>query len=494
MAQYYDEPDYTDDGAFVTIRFNDILEPNHEARYIKKFVDGIDVTDFEKRYKVGGGESGRPPKGIKMMLGIILYAIYKRIYSAHQIEKASYSYADFWIFTHKKRVSHDKISDFVNMHKEEMKPVFLETILLAEKNRLLSFRTLYQDGFQIKANASRKRNRSKGKLKERKKKIEKKLEEILTKMQESDKGDGEVSREQRKMEKELKEIEGLQEELNKKIRLRTFAKLPKEAKAIEEKMQINSTDRDAEIMKMKNGSYENAYTKINGVDGKADIIVASDVDGHYDESHKVRKITKKANENCKGLGGYRQVCADSNFNTLGSCVSLEAEGMELISPTKEHERQRKNPEKYKGGIKFEYDEGKNRFKCTEGNILEQKVQSVKVKHGSRIMLYSNEEGCGRCKRKKECTRSEYRVVRIDARYVVQQRAYERYKSEEGQKLYKKRIHIAEVFQADLKQNGNFIQLLRRGLEKVKIDLMLQDIVWNLRRIINATKGNIVWAT
>lgn len=245
---------------------------------------------------------------------------------------------------------------------------------------------------------------------------------------------------------------------------------------------------------MKKGGYENAYTKINAVDGKADIIVASDVDGHYDESHKMRKLTKEANKNVEGQGEYNQVCADSNFNTMGGCVSLEAEGMELISPTKQHESKRKNPEKYKNKITFEYQEKSNCVICSEGNKLFFNGQSAKVKYGSRMLKFNNPTACKKCKRKKECTSVKYRTVNIDARSPAQQRAYERYKSEEGQKLYKKRMHTGEVFQGDLKQNGTFIQLLRRGIKKTKVDLMLHDIVWNLRRIINTTEGKIVWVT
>ena len=79
MASNFDETDHDDDGAFVSIRFNDIIPENHPVRYIQKFISTIDISLFEKKYKVGDGQKGRSPKGIRMMLGIILYAIYDRI-------------------------------------------------------------------------------------------------------------------------------------------------------------------------------------------------------------------------------------------------------------------------------------------------------------------------------------------------------------------------------------------------------------------------------
>ena len=95
MASYFDEPDSCDDGAFIQVRFDDILPVNHPANLIKKFLSTIDLSPFIEKYQVSHGQAGRPPKGIRMMLGVLLYGIYSRIYSAHKLDKATYSYSDF---------------------------------------------------------------------------------------------------------------------------------------------------------------------------------------------------------------------------------------------------------------------------------------------------------------------------------------------------------------------------------------------------------------
>lgn len=55
MAEFFDKPNYEDDGAFITVRFNDILQPNHPAHFIKRFLESIDLKSFEKRYIAGKG-------------------------------------------------------------------------------------------------------------------------------------------------------------------------------------------------------------------------------------------------------------------------------------------------------------------------------------------------------------------------------------------------------------------------------------------------------
>ena len=494
MSSFYDEPDQYDDGEFITVRYNDILRENHPARLIKKFVSTLDITAFEERYKVGQGNKGRPPKGIKMMLGIILYALYERIYSAHDIDKATYSYSDFWIFSHKKRVSHDKISDFVNMHEEEMKDVFLETILLADSNKLLSFESLYQDGFFIKANASKEKNYTLERLDKKENRIREALDNIFAKLKE-DEIAPETIKEKENLEKKLKKISELKVELNQKIKNRLEGKRPDKIKDKLDKMTINSTDEDSNVMKMKDGSYANAYLKINAVDSKADIVVGSSVHGHFDESHNAVKLFKEANKNCSKTGEqYKSVCFDSGFNTLGSCVSFEAMGVEVISPTKQYENETRYPEKHEGKITYQYDDKKHCVICSEGAILTEQSRYESENKGTVFYKFWNKEKCKCCDRRPECTKNKkgYFEALVDARQPYQQRVLDRYKSKKGQELYKKRMHTAETYQGDLKQNGKFERFYKRGMPKVYLESILQDVVWNLRRIFNATGYEIVW--
>ena len=496
MASFYDEPDQYDDGEFITIRYNDIHREDHPAKLIKQFVSKLDITAFAKRYNVGKGKAGRPPKGIRMMLGLILFALFERMYSAHDIDYATYNYSDFWIFSHKKRISHDKISDFVNIHEEEMKDVFLETILLADNNKLLSFETLYQDGFLIKANASKEKNYTLKGLDKKEKKLSEALDNIFEKLKE-DIIAPETIKEKQELEEKLKKILELKDELNKKIKNRMDGKRPDKVKNRLDKIAINSTDKDCNIMKMKDGSHANAYLKITAVDSKADIVVGSSVHGHFDESHNSVKLFKETNKNCSKTGKqYTSVCFDSGFNTLGSCVSFKAMGVEVTSPTKQFENEKRNPEKYKNKISYQYNVEKHCVICSEGGVLTEKSRYECEKKGTVFYKFRNKEKCKCCERRPECTSNKkgYFEARVDSRQPYQQQVLDKFKSKEGQKVYKKRMHTAETYQGDLKQNGKYERFYKRGVPKVYIESILHDAVWNLRRIFNATGSNIAWET
>ena len=70
MAEYFKKYRSEDDGGFISIHFDKILRANHPARYIKNFIEAVDISRFEKKYKVGKGKKGRSPNDIKMMLCI----------------------------------------------------------------------------------------------------------------------------------------------------------------------------------------------------------------------------------------------------------------------------------------------------------------------------------------------------------------------------------------------------------------------------------------
>ena len=495
MASFFDGPKDYDDGAFIAIRFNDILPFNHPARYIKKFIENIDIERFKKKYAVGDGKKGRAPKDVKMMLGVILYALYCRIFSAHKIDYATYTYADFWIFTHKERISHDKISDFIICHEEDMMDIFIETIKLADENNLLNFEAIYQDGFLLKANASKKRSRNMKSLNKKEEKLSIILNELFERLKNQEE-DQEVHKEVEKTQEEMTRIKSLKEELNKKIKQRTENKANHKVKEIEEKLTINESDKDSDLMKMKKGGFDNAYLKVSAIDSKADIVMGSVIDGYYNEVDKSVELFNKANANCKGLGKYKKCVADSGFNSKKNCEEYSKMDVQFISPTKQHESETRNPEKYKDAISFEYDRKKKLIICSEGAELKKEEEYFESKSNTKILRFWNKTACLNCLRKTECTKSKngFRKVKIDVRSIYQEQVLAEYKSEQGQKLYKKRSHAGETFQGDLKQNGKFIQLFRRGINKVKVDSTFHDIIWNLRRIINTKMDSAMMLT
>jgi transposase len=499
MAAEFDGPLACADGQFTVIHFRETVPDNHPVRFIDKFIDSIEVSTFEEKYKVGAGKKGRAPKDVRLMLKVILYAIYCRIYSARKIDYATEHYADFWFFTHQKRISHDKISDFITMHGDDLHTVFIETISLAHANALLSFDALYQDGFKIKANASKQKNCTLSALDKKEEKLSANLTKVIEQLQDAN-DECALSKEKKKIQGKLSQIGTLRDELIQRISQRSERKAASQRKKLEKKLTINPTDPDAELMKQKDNSHTNSYLKITGTDNKANIVIASTVTGHDHEACNSLPLFNQANSNLKEIDSsktYDKAIGDSGFTQIATCEEYEKNGVQMIGPSKEHEVKVRNKEADNTCITFEYDEQSDTVLCSEGCVLNKIGTHYNKVRDAYINIYSNKEACQNCSRLNDCTKSKkgYRTVKIDPRVASQKRTLEKYLSDEGQALYKKRSHVAETYQGDLKKNGRFTHYYLRGLNKVSIESKIHDIVWNIRRIFSETiQSGIAWTT
>ena len=84
--------------------------------------------------------------------------------------------------------------------------------------------------------------------------------------------------------------------------------------------------------------------------------------------------------------------------------------------------------------------------------------------------------------KKECAKnSKYRVLYepFNPFFIARKRAF---LSQKGQSIYKLRAIHSEGTFSQIKEIQEFKQSKRRGRQKVEIDLILEAIVFNLRKI------------
>lgn len=132
----------------------DWVEPNHPARFIREFVELLDIKGIG--FKVADNEEGRPYYSSELLLKVWLYGYFSRVRSSRQLEKMTRENQPMiWLVT-MEQPDHNTLWRFWKSNKEQIKQLFKETVKTAIKLELVSFVIGAVDGTKLRALSSNK--------------------------------------------------------------------------------------------------------------------------------------------------------------------------------------------------------------------------------------------------------------------------------------------------------------------------------------------------
>src|ERR1700677_1963164 len=155
----------------------DWLKENHIARFISDVVDSLDLSAIINTYK-HKDERGYPAYHPAMMLKILIYGYSRGIYSSRKIAAACEDDVAFRVLSSNQDPDHDSITRFRRKHLKEFKNLFLQVLELAEEAGLVKLGHVSLDGSKIKANASKNKAMSYGRMIETEKRLKQEIAEF----------------------------------------------------------------------------------------------------------------------------------------------------------------------------------------------------------------------------------------------------------------------------------------------------------------------------
>jgi transposase len=339
-----------DEPLFLPPTVQDFVPAGHLARFMLSLVrEAIDLSKITGTY---GSERGQPPFDPVMMTALLLYGYCSGIYSSRRIAKACRERVDFMSIVGLDPPDFRTISDFRKRHLQALGELFKQVLHLCEKAGLVKLGHVALDGTKIKANASKHKAMSYGRMEERAAELEAEVAKWLSageaadaeedKLYGRDKTGEEmpdwVADKQRRAEK----IRQAKAELEAEAKAAAEAKLKAQAEAAEKqesegrrkggrsvappstvpdpKAQKNFTDPQSRIMKSKDG-FVQAYNAQAAVDAEAQIIVAQDVTQSAVDCGQLVPMTDAIEAN---LGRKpAQLSADSGYCSEANLAALE---------------------------------------------------------------------------------------------------------------------------------------------------------------------------
>ena len=443
-------------------------------RTIDELVESLDTREIEKVYDFASAQ-GQNPFHPKTFIKVALYAIYNCRFSLRKMQEDTTNHLGYKWLTGDRSIDHSTIGYFLARFHLQVVELFSQVVQICKEKGLIEFDLLAIDSVKMRANASYKQSKNMEGIEKEEQKIRRRLGELLRGVEK-----GREAEEREALKYRQARLVEAKEILEKRIAEEAAGRSQKEAEQIAKQEKINITDPDAAIMEQANGERNPAYSVTTSSDVGGDIITHFQVNEKDNDSGALLEVVEGSRESSGER--HAEVEADSGFASKENYEKLEQDEQEALIPDRRLEAEQRN-ETAKGEYdrsKFLYDERTDSYVCPWGMVLE-KVGEVLI-NGRKHFRYSNTEACRGCEFRGRCTKGSQRIVFRDQNEEVQERMRERLGKEENRARYNLRGHAAESPFGNAKRNRKFTFVMRRGREKVMMEMALLFMLHNMMKI------------
>ena len=154
------------------------LPEKHLARFMIEVLDELDLSELMLVY-LRTDERGRRGYHPRMLLSLLLYGYCTGTRSSRQIEKKTHEDVAYRVLSCNEHPDHDTIADFRQRHLSVIAKLFGQVLRLCQEAGLVKLGTISIDGTKMKANASKHKAMSYGRMTETEARLEAEVKAIL---------------------------------------------------------------------------------------------------------------------------------------------------------------------------------------------------------------------------------------------------------------------------------------------------------------------------
>ena len=163
------------------------LPQNDLVYFVLDTVNALDLSAITQKYEQE--ERGYPPYHPRMMVALLFYAYCRGLFSSRKIMQACEERLTFRVLVGDDIPDFRTISDFRKLHLKALSGLFVQILQLCREAGLVKLGHIALDGTKIKANASRHKAMSYGRMKEEEKRLRKEIRELLKQAESTDAAD-----------------------------------------------------------------------------------------------------------------------------------------------------------------------------------------------------------------------------------------------------------------------------------------------------------------
>ncbi len=408
----------------------DWLPENHLAYFVSDVVDNLDLSAMDAVY--GEEQRGQPPYDPRLLTKLLVYGYCVGVFSSRKIEQRLAEDIAFRVLAAGNAPNFRTISDFRKIHLQTLEGLFEQVLKIALEAGAMKLGRVALDGTKVKANASKHKAMSYGRMRDKEQQIRAEVKELLAQAEAADRNEDqrygkdhsgeELPAELQRRETRLKKIRQAKRALEQRAQEQAAAEgKPAEEAQPADQDQYNFTDPESRIMRGADG-FVQGYNAQAAVEPGLQLIVGQSVTAAANDKEQLIPMTEVMEQQ----SGQRPeaVLADSGY-----CSEENLEKLEAAEPERK---------------------------------IEAYIATGKNKHGE------HRRACPRGRLPKNVNRV--------------QRMKRKLQTKAGRAVYAARKAIVEPVFGQIKQGRGFRQFLLRGIEKVRGEWALVCLTHNILKL------------
>ncbi len=444
---------------------DDYIGPDNPARVIDAFVDQLDLQTLGFT-RATPARMGRPAYNPGDLLKLYVYGYLNRTRSSRLLEREAQRNVELmWLL---KQLTPDfkTIADFRKDNLQPIRAVCREFTLLCKELELFGGDLVAIDGSKFKAVNNRTRNFTPKKLERALAEIDAKITGYLAELDTQDAAEPATAEPIRDLQAK---IARLQERHAQYI-------VYLQELAASGATQLSLTDPDCRSMPVSQGT-EVGYNVQTAVDAKYKLIVEHEVTNAVTDRDQLAPMARQAQQLLEVE--TLEVVADVGYYD-GSEVQACLEAGITPYIAKPHTSRNQ-----KAGLftkaDFVYDAQQDSYRCPGGATLTYRFTADEA---GRLTRYYATAACGTCPIRAQCTRRAKegrRITRWEHEGLLDEMAD---RVHDNPQVMKQRKQIVEHPFGTIKRAMNQSYFLMRGLPKVRAEMSLTVLAYNLKRVLN----------
>ena len=498
MAGLEYKPYVIDTGYLLPPSLADFLGSTDEVHIFREVTEHLDIGCLDSDFN----GMGQHPYHPRLLLRLLMWGMANRVVSTRRIEVLVRRDVSFIYLAGGGKPDYRTLARFRRRNVRVIKRLFKETVLLCARLGMVNLGHIALDGTKLKANASKHKAMSYGRMKQEEERLEREIDELMRQADVADAEEDEafgadnngynLPEELQRREERLEKIRQLREELEREKR--EEQNLNEGQTPIEDKEQRSFADSDARMMLMKRGEFDYAYNAQACMDEGHGVIVAGDLSNEPSDTGHLPDMVAEVRQLRDELGLNETdkktvVTADSGYFSVDN-INKEGKGVELLiaSGREGKEEPAEAEAKVYSVERFEYVKEGDSWRCPDGRLLVREAK--RVSKGRPLLRRYECPDCGGCSFRRYCLKpgDERRRLLAKRKQLVRAGMRARMKKPEKQAIYRKRKWVAEQVIGQIKDGLGFRELTMRGQEFARSQWLFACAVHNVMKAVRHISG------